>query len=156
MKKTPTFLLVGLACCFSQSALSKASINDMQTCQGLLDFLEIKLDDAPSHYPADKVTKISKGLNQYNNYIQEEIVSPGLLEFNGGNASKADAMQLQVDAYKATIVKSFIARNKTSSLTTDYAISVNNCAKKAVPSGEALESLKYAINTLIELAQIKP
>ena len=155
MKKITKLLSMAFILCISQTAVSKPSINTMQTCQGLLDYLEIKLQDAPSNYPIDKVKKVREGLSQYHGYIQEEIVTPGLLQFNGGDASKAEAMQQQVDAYKTTIVKGLTTRYSSyDGLVTDHAISVNECAKEAVPSGEALENLKYAINTLIELAQI--
>ena len=142
--------------CFCQTAFAKPSINNMQSCQGLLDYLEIRLKDAPSDYPTDKVNRVREALNQYNKYIQKEIVSPGLLQFNAGDANKANAMQLKVDDYKETLVKSYTSRFNSPRLVTDFAISVNNCAKEAVPSGSALEELKYAINTLVELAQLNP
>ena len=153
MKKISKLLTVILICGFCQPALS-ALINEMQACQGLLIYIDNKLNTAPPEYPSDKVMKVRKGLKQYNEYSQDQIVAPGLLQFNAGDAAKAKAMQLQVDTYKTSILKGMQARDSSSKITSNHAISINNCAKKAVPSGQALENLKFAINTLIELAQL--
>jgi hypothetical protein len=37
----------------------------------------------------------------------------------------------------------------------DHAISINDCAKQAVPSGQALEDLKVALHTIIKLAKME-
>jgi hypothetical protein len=129
-------------------------INDMQSCQGLIDFIDSKLDSAPAKYEKGDVKKVRKGLDGYNQYIQREIVEPGLLKFNGGDEAKAGAMQKQVDAYKQTLVKQYEARYPQNRLFTDHAVAVNNCAKKAVPSGQDLEALKVALNTMVELAKM--
>ena len=63
-------------------------------------------------------------------------------------------MQKQVDAYKSTLVKSFKTRYTANRIYTDQAIAVNNCAKKAVPAGQALEDLKEALNLMVKLAQM--
>lgn len=55
----------------------------MQSCQRLIDFINSKLDSAPTNYDDADVKIIRSGLNAYNNYIQQEIVSLGLLKFNG-------------------------------------------------------------------------
>ena len=39
-------------------------------------------------------------------------------------------------------------------LFSDYAIAINNCAKKSVPSGQELEDLKAALNTMLKLAEL--
>ena len=65
----------------------------MQSCQGLIDFLDNKLASAPEKYAKSDVDNVRKGLEGYNQYIQSDIVTPGLLKFNGGDATKADAMQ---------------------------------------------------------------
>lgn len=148
-------LILSMTLTFSGTALSAPSINDMQSCQGLLDFVDQKLASAPAKYPADQVTAIRTGLSDYNHYIQTDIVSPGLLAFNGGDTAKAAAMQTQVDAYKATIVNGLTARYPANRLYTDQAIAINNCAKKAVPSGQALDNLKVALNTMVALAKLE-
>lgn len=147
-------IIIAALLCAAPQLSSAALINDMQSCQGLLDFIDQKLDNAPDKYETADVTTVRKGLAQYNDYIQSEIVTPGLLSFNGGDAKKAEQMQGQVDAYKVTLVNGYQARYPQNRLFSDHAISVNNCAQKAVPAGEALENLKAALNTMLKLAQL--
>jgi len=147
-------VLIGLLAMAGQS-YAAPSINDMQSCQALIDFIDGKLSSAPAAYPASDVKLVRSGLEKYNVYIQDEIVSPGLLDFNGGDAAKAKAMQGQVDAYKATLVAGYNNRYKSPGLFTDHAVAVNECAKKAVPKGQALEDLKVSLETMVKLAQIK-
>ena len=151
MKK---ILIVGLLLAWSQSILAASLINEMQSCQALIDFVDNKLDSAPSNYVKADVQKVRKGLRAYHQYIQNQIVSPGLLEFNGGDKDKANQMQTQVDAYKETLVKQLNVRYPETRLFTDHAVALNNCAKKSVPSGKDLDDLKEALNVMVKLAQI--
>lgn len=138
----------------AQVSLAAPSLNDMQSCQGVLQFVDTKLAEAPAKYPAEDVQKVRKGLKGYDQYIQREIIDPGLLAFNGGDKAKSDDMQKQIDAYKASIVKGLSARHPQKRLFMDQAVAVNNCAQKAVPSGQALEDLKVAVNLMVELAKM--
>lgn len=147
-------LLASLVCVIPQLSIAAPSINDMQTCQGLLDFLQIKLKKSPAKYSPADVAKVRKGLKGYNQYIQSQIVTPGLVKFNKGDKAKASAMQKQVDAYKLTLVKGYQQRYPQNRLFLDHAIAVNNCAKIAVPSGQALNELKVALNTIVALAKL--
>ena len=146
--------LATLLCALPQLSISAPSINEMQSCQALLDFVDSKLESAPAKYDAQQVAKVRKGLQGYNQFIQTTIVTPGLLKFNQGDKTKADLMQTQVDAYKKNLVTNFQKRYPQNRLFTDQAIDVNNCAKKAVPSGQALEDLKKSLNIMIKLAQL--
>ena len=138
----------------SQSSFA-ALINDMQTCQGQIMFIGTKLDAGAAKYPADDVKKVRQGLEGYDQYIQTKIVSPGLLKFVGGDQAKADEMQTQVDAYKKNIVSRLQKRYPQPRLFADHALSLNECAKQAVPAGQALENLKVALHTMLKLANIK-
>ena len=138
----------------SKSTLAAGLINEMQSCQAFIDFIDNKLNSAPSTYDPEDVKKVREGLGTYNQYIQRQIVSPGLLEFNGGDKDKADQMQKQVDTYKQTLVKQLEARYPQNRLFMDHAIQVNNCAKKAVPSEGELDELKEALNLMVKLANI--
>lgn len=155
MKIKKNILTVSFSLLLSAPLFASPSLNDMQSCQGLLDFLDSKLSSLPSKYSSADVKKVRRGLKGYNEFIQSDIVSPGLLKYNGGDASKANAMQEQVNAYKAKLVQSFKEHYPQNRIFTDQAIAVNNCAKKAVPSGQALEDLQVAINTMVKLANIK-
>ena len=77
---------------------------------GLIDFIDNKLDSPLAKYAKADVSKVLKGLEGYTQYIQHKIVSPGLLEFNGGDKGMSKAMQAQVDDYKKTLVTQFEAR----------------------------------------------
>ncbi len=142
-------LCVGL----SSPVMAGPSINDMQTCQALLEFLDQKLERAPKSYGAEQVNTVRAGLSGYHQYIQQDIVTPGLLAFTKGDRGKAGQMQQQVDAYKAQLVGSLNKRYPQPQLFMDHAISVNECAKKAVPSGVGLEALKTALETMVELSK---
>lgn len=147
-------MLVVMVSSGAQWAMAAPSLNEMQGCQGILDYVDAKLASAPANYPAQDVEKVRRGLEGYNDYIQREIIAPGLLAFNGGDESKADAMQKQVSAYREAIVQGLQARHPQNRLFMDQAVAVNNCAKKAVPSGQELEDLKVAVNLMVELAKM--
>lgn len=151
MKK---ILIIGLLLVVSKSPLAAGLINEMQSCQALINFVDNKLTLPPSNYDQEDVQNIRKGLGTYNQYIQRQIVSPGLLKFNGADKDKANQMQKQVDTYKQTLVKQLEARYPQNRLFMDHIIAVNNCAKKAVPSGKELDELKEALNLMIKLAKI--
>ena len=150
--KIKSYLLL-LAASLSFNTLSANLINDMQGCQAFIQHIDNILADAPDTYPKSDVKNVRKGLKAYNKYIQDEIVTPGLLKFNGDDKKKAKAMQAQVDAYKETVTKAYDEKFKVK-LFTDHAISINECAKKAVPAGDDLESLKLALTTILELAKL--
>ncbi len=63
-------------------------------------------------------------------------------------------MQKQVDMYKLSLVNAYEKKYPANRLYTDYAVAVNNCAKKAVPKGVSLEKLKTSLNTIIKLAKM--
>lgn len=137
----------------SPSAHAKPSINDMQGCQAVIDFMDAKLASAPAKYDMADVKTARNGLKAYNDFIQNGIVSPGLLEFNGGDASKAKAMQAQVDTYKASLTAALNTKFPQQRLFMDHIVALNNCAKQAVPSGADLEALKAGMNAMVSMAQ---
>lgn len=82
------YLLVTLACTLSFQIAAKPSVNDMQQCQALIDFIEQKLSNPPAKYKSDLVDTAKLGLGKYDDYIQSDIVTPGLIEFNGVTKQK--------------------------------------------------------------------
>jgi len=153
MNKKLIIAILGLLA-FTQS-VSASLINEMQTCQALIEFVDYKLNDAPDSYAKEDVKLVRKAIKAYDEYIQDEIVTPGLIQFNGGDKGKAKDMQKQIDAYKETLVKGFKQRYSAPGIKTDQAVAMNNCAKKAVPEGEDLELLKKAVPLMVKLAQTK-
>jgi len=150
-----TLILVACLIGYSHQSMAARLINDMQSCQALIGFIDSKLDASPAKYSDDAIAKVRKGLHGYNQYIQTEIVTPGLLKFNGGNKAKASAMQKQVDGYKQSVLKAYEKRYPQNSLLMDHAVALNNCAKKAVPKGQALADLKISLQSIVELSKIK-
>jgi len=147
-------LLVVFASYSLTAQSQQPSINDMQGCQAVIEFVEQKLASPPEKYAKEQVNTVLTGLNTYNTYIQSEIVSPGLLTFNGGDQAKANAMQVQIDSYKDSLVSNLNARFPENRLYTDQAMTINQCAQKAVPTGEALNKLKEALQMMVVLAQM--
>lgn len=152
--KLSSVILATLLCLTSQSSFA-ALINEMQGCQGYMDFVETKLVAGAAKYPAAEVKKVRKGLSGYDQFIQSKIVSPGLLKFSGGDKAKADQLQTQVDAYRKNIVSRLQKRYPQNRLFADHAHSLNDCAKQAVPKGQSLEDLKEALHAMLRLAEIK-
>jgi hypothetical protein len=148
-----SFLSLAVFAGLSISAHAKPSINDMQGCQAVIDFMDAKLADAPAKYDASNVKTARKGLKIYNSYIQNDIVSPGLLEFNGGDVAKAKAMQDQVDTYKASLTAALNSKFPQQRIFMDHVVTLNNCAKKAVPSGADLDALKASMNAMVIMAK---
>ena len=135
------------------SAHAKPSINDMQGCQAVIDFMDAKIISASAKYDAANIDAARKGLKTYNSYIQNEIVTPGLLEYNGGDATKAKAMQAQVDTYKASVTAGLNSKFPQQRLFMDHVVALNNCAKQAVPAGTDLETLKAGMNAMVTMAK---
>lgn len=149
MKKLMIMILLATP---PQLTMATTLINDMQSCQGLLEFVDAKLESTP-RYNEEDVTKIRKGIETYNLYIQREIIAPELLKAASGDKTKADNFQRKVDHYKQTLVEKLEAKDPKNILLVDHAIAINDCANKAVPSGKALDELKDALNIMVKLAK---
>jgi hypothetical protein len=149
----PFILCLSIMTFSSGAALAAPSINDMQACQAYLDFVDNKLTDLKDAYSADDISTIRSGLGNYNQHIQRNIITPGLLEFTGNDAQKASETQLQIDAYKTHLSESLKQKYQEDKLLSDYAIIVNDCAKKAMPAGQILQELKSALELIVDLAK---
>lgn len=136
-------------------AAAKPSINDMQGCQAAIDFLDYKMKNAPKKYPKADVKTVREGLSAYSDHLQNTVITPGLLEYNGGDAKKAKAMQGQVDDYKATVTAAYKKRYPQDRVFMDHAVIIDGCAQKAMPKGALLEKLKAAVQSLAKLARME-
>lgn len=136
-------------------AAAKPSINDMQGCQAAMDFLDYKMKNAPKKYPKADVKAVREGLTAYSDYLQDTVITPGLLEYNGGDKKKAKTMQGQVDAYKASVTASYKKRYPQDRVFMDHAVIIDGCAQKAMPQGALLETLKAAVESLAKLARME-
>lgn len=139
---------------FSFDALSAPSLNDMQECQAVLDFVVGKTSDMTSVYPEQDLQAVREGLVVYNDFIQQDIMTPGLLAYSNNDAEKAATLQQQIDAYKTSVTARLSIRYSQDTLVTDYAVVINECAKKALPpSSSDVALLKRSLETIIQLAQ---
>lgn len=153
--KLSKYLQIIACSCFLTPTSSAALINDMQSCQGTLDAISALLDKTQIDYPADDVKVLRKGFDQYNQFIQDEIVTPGLIKLYHGDSSKTEEIQKMIDGYKANMVKAFQKRYHDNRLYMDHAVTINECTKKAIPTGDALQDLIAAYKSLEKLTYIK-
>ena len=147
--KTVTYLALGAFITLSQPAMAEPSINDMQGCQALINFLNTKLEQ--TSYDSSDVAKVQDGLNAYDSYIQNEIVTPGLLKFSNGDQGKASKLQEQVDAYKSQVVAGYNKRYPQNRLFMDHVLALDKCAQQAVPQGADLQALKTSMETMVAI-----
>lgn len=127
----------------------------MQGCQAINQFVIDKFERGDFPNSDGKADTVVNGLKIYNKYIQQQIITPGLLKFSGGDTAKADAMQKQVDQYKVRLALSHEKTYPTNIVVHDILYAINDCTKKAVPKGKELEALKASMTILIGLAKIR-
>ncbi|GAB3487341.1 hypothetical protein [Marinomonas epiphytica] len=154
MKTLKRLIIAGLAVSASFSVAAQPSVNEMQDCQAFIDFVDRKMTVTADVYEATDLNLIRKGLQSYNVFIQEQIVSPGILAYSQGDTAKAEYLQQQIDVYKVTVVDKLGERYPERKLLTDFAFAINECAKKALPNEETqVQQLKTSLDTIIKLAQ---
>ncbi|MBJ7536249.1 hypothetical protein [Marinomonas transparens] len=144
--------------CLVVAPLSMAaypSINEAQSCQALVDFVDIKVSKIGDRYTKNDIALIRKGLSAYSAYLQEDVITPGLLSFYGGNAKKAKAMNKLFYRNKVTFMRHLNERYSDQKLITDYAYAINQCAKKSLPKGDTYWQLKSSLETIIRLAKLE-
>ncbi len=134
---------------------SQPLLNVMQGCQAALDFVVEKVDAKPPNATDDELNAIREALVNYNDAIQQQVITPGLNTFNGGDANKVAAMQAQIDAYKATIIAAYKKRYPQPQLFGDYAVSINQCTTQWLPKFADTEPLTEALLSIIAIAQRK-
>ncbi|MGR0279164.1 hypothetical protein ACUM5Y_08940 [Marinomonas dokdonensis] len=138
----------------SLNVAAAPSLNEMQECQAVLDFVVGKTSDMASVYPEQDLQAVREGLVAYNDFIQQDIMTPGLLAYSNNDAEKAATLQQQIDAYKTSVTAGLSTRYSQQTLITDYAVVINGCAKKALPpSSSDVALLKRSLETIIQLAQ---
>lgn len=147
MKKYVFIILIGLFC---QPASAEKLIGDMQTCQGLLDFLDKKLASSKTYSKSD-VEKARKGLNAYNEYIQNNLISPRLAKMG----EQGSAIQKQVIEYRQAVASQYQKRFAADKIVFDNLMALDNCTKKLMPTGKTLDELKASLKVMIEMVNKK-
>lgn len=137
---------------FALPAFAKPSINDVQTCQAQLDFVDAKLASI-SKYDKTKVKTVRSGLQAYNAFLQSEHITPGLSAYTGGDAAKNKDFQDQIDAYKATVVAGLNKRYPQPRVFMDHAVAINNCYSSAPMDAAGTAMMTEALQTFVELAK---
>ncbi|MCA6128703.1 hypothetical protein [Thalassolituus oleivorans] len=136
-------------------AVAAPLVNEMQGCQGILDFVNVKVSQASDLYSKNDISAIKKGLDAYNSYIQNEIITPSIAATVANDKNKAASLQKQINDYRATLVTQLSQRYPQKPLVTDYVVLINECTKKAAPAGEPLEALKVSFQLIVQLANQK-
>lgn len=152
MMKLKYIFPIMAASLFCFPAAAKPSLNDIQGCQAVLDFVDARVG-AVSKYDEKDVKIIQSALRDYNKFLQDEHIAPGLLAFTGGDENKAKAFQTQIDAYKLTIVQGLEQRHPQPRIFTDQAVTINGCYSKAPMSADKTPVMKEALETMVKLAK---
>jgi len=143
------FLLIGAA---SLSAQAKMNVNQAQECQALLDFT-IERVESVQKYDAAKVEVVAKGLRAYEAFLQNDYVTPGLLEFTNGDQKAATDYQKQIDVYKSQIINGLKAKHPQNRIFTDQAVAINNCYTAAPMGNDKLQMMTDSVKGLVALAK---
>ena len=97
------------------------SINEINSCLALVDFVDIKLDESSDQYDAGDMVRIHKGLFAYREFLQHDIITPKLLSMYGGNADRAKLMQRLFERQRKSFFRHLDERYTQKKLLTDYA-----------------------------------
>lgn len=151
MKKLTSIVCLML---LPQLAMADKLIGDMQSCQGLLDFLDTKLASPPAEYDAADVTKVRHGLNSYNAFIQSNVIAPRLAAASNAG-SDAQVLQKQVNAFRQALVEQYQKRYPGQKLVMDHVVAIDNCSKKLMPTGQVLDDMKVSLKQIMQWAANK-
>jgi hypothetical protein len=128
------------------------SINEINSCLALVDFVDIKLDESSDQYDAGDMVRIHKGLSAYSEFLQHDIITPKLLSMYGGNSDRAKLMQRLFERQRKSFFRHLNERYTQKKLLTDYASAINDCSGKTRLSVEVAEALKAALDNMEMLA----
>lgn len=142
-------LLIGSA---TLSAHAKMSINQAQECQAVLDFT-IERVESVKKYDSAAVKTVVQGLRAYEAFLQNDHVTPGLLEFTKGDKAAAAEYQKQIDAYKSQIVTGLKAKHPQNQIFADQAVTINNCYTAAPMGDDKLQMMTDSVQGIVALAQ---
>jgi hypothetical protein len=131
------------------------SINEINSCLALVDFVDIKLDESSDQYDAGDMVLIHKGLSAYSEFLQHDIITPKLLSMYGGNADRAKLMQRLFERQRKSFFRHLDERYTQKKLLTDYASAILDCSGKTRLSVAVAETLKAALDNMKTLAMQK-
>jgi hypothetical protein len=148
----PVLLALSLTCLATTSAQAKMNVNQAQECQAVLDFTIDRVEAVKKYDPA-QVKTVTKGLKAYEAFLQNEYVTPGLLEFTKGDENAAADYQKQIDSYKAQIVKGLQTKHPQERIFSDQAMAINRCYTAAPMGDNKLQMMTDSVQMIVALAQ---
>ena len=143
------FCLVGAS---SVSAQAKINVNDAQQCQAVLDFT-IERIESVEKYDKVNVKMVTTALREYENFLQTNHVTPGLVEFTKGDKAAAKDFQTQIDVYKGKVIQGLKVRHPQERIFTDQAVAISNCYTAAPMDAAKLEEMTAAVRMIVTLAK---
>lgn len=153
MKKIKCLLAVLSLCCATAMFAATPSINELNSCLALVEFVDNKIDKFAEHYaPADMVI-VHNGLSAYKNYLQHDLITPKLLSMYGGNKAQTKLMQRLFDRQKTTFFKHLNERYSERKLFTEYAAAINDCTSNARIRPEVAKPLNIALDKMMVMAR---
>ncbi|WP_409418880.1 hypothetical protein ACJ3XJ_16625 [Marinomonas sp. RS-M-Aa-14] len=153
MKKYHNLFFILVLLCFPLFAASKASINELNSCRALVDFVDVKLDEFAGYYTKEDMALVHKGLLAYSEFLQNDVITPMLLNMYGGNADQAKLMQNLFDRQQVTFFRHLNERYSKRKLFTEYAAAINDCTAKARVRADVAKALNTSLNVMIKLAR---
>ncbi len=146
--------IASLMCPLGANA-AEPSINEINACLALVDFVDTKLDEFSDQYDVGNMVLIHKGLSAYSEFLQHDIITPKLLSMYGGNADRAKLMQRLFERQRQSFFRHLNERYTQKKLLVDYASAINDCSGKTRLSVEVAETLKAALDNMKTLAMQK-
>jgi len=145
-------LVVGLVCSPAMYGATP-SINELNSCLALVEFVDTKLNDFAANYAVADMAIVHSGLSAYKHYLQQDVITPKLLSMYGGSKPKAKLMQRLFDRQKATFFKHLTERYSERKLFTEYAAAINSCRANTRIRPEVAKSLNTALDRMILMAK---
>ncbi|MBR7888225.1 hypothetical protein J9B83_04650 [Marinomonas sp. A79] len=131
------------------------SINQLNSCLALVDFVDIKLSEFSDHYSQEDMATVHKGLSMYSQFLQNEVITPKLVSMYGGNETQAKVMQKLFDRQRKTFLLHLNERYTEQKLLTEYAASINQCKSNTRIRPDAAKALNNAMNTIIKMVKAR-
>jgi len=147
------FILVLL--CSPLSAANKVSINELNSCRALVDFVDLKLDEFAGHYTKEDIALVHKGLSAYSKFLQNDVITPMLLNMYGGNVDQVQLMQNLFDRQKVIFFRHLNERYSERKLFTEYAAAINDCTAYSRIKVDVAKALNTALEKMIVMARAR-
>ena len=138
---------VGICILFSFNVLAAStSLNEMHSCLALVNFVDSKI--ATAAYEENDKSAIKKGLLDYSQYLDKDVINPKLLQMYGGNQAQATLMKRLFVRQQVKFTEYLNDRYAERKLKSDYAVAIRKCSVKTRTEGDVAHSLIQAIDIM--------